>query len=137
MDLTNRWIAFLKQAKQSFWFELDLNVRKRIKNDMTMCLVKQLNFNIWGSCQTWVIISDGSGSGQPSLVWVWKISHKNPKFFTIFPFGSKKSPWVGSNSTRVIDGSASYLLQVKSRFRLGQGPSLVIVWGLWPWGARV
>jgi len=30
------------------------------------------------------------GSGQPSLVWVWKISPKNIKFFNFFPFRSKK-----------------------------------------------
>jgi len=30
---------------------------------------------------TWV------GSGQPSMVWVWKISPKNVKFFNFFPSG--------------------------------------------------
>jgi len=30
------------------------------------------------------------GLGQPSLVWVWKISPQNTKFFNFFPFGSKK-----------------------------------------------
>jgi len=28
-------------------------------------------------------------SGQPSMVWVWKISPKNVKFLILFPFGSK------------------------------------------------
>jgi len=28
--------------------------------------------------------------GQPSLVWVWKISPKNIKFFNFFAFGSKR-----------------------------------------------
>jgi len=44
------------------------------------------------------------GSGQPSLVWVWKISPKNPKYFNILLFGSKKSHWVRSKSTQVKAG---------------------------------
>jgi len=65
------------------------------------------------------------GSGQPSLfwVWVWKIS---PEFFCFFPFGSKKSHWVGSKSTWVKDGSASCLLRIKSMLvsgRVGSGPT--------------
>jgi len=47
-------------------------------------------------------------SGQPSLVWVQKISPKNATFFNFF------SIWLGSKSTRVNDGLAPYLLQVKS-----------------------
>jgi len=41
------------------------------------------------------------GSGQPSLVWVWKISLKNPKILNFFLFGlglKVKYPgqsWVG------------------------------------------
>jgi len=50
------------------------------------------------------------------------------KNFTIkhqfFPFGSKKSLWVGSKSTPAKGGSASYLLRVKSMLGSGQGPSL-------------
>jgi len=67
------------------------------------------------------------GSGQPFMVWVRirKISPKNVKFFNFFTFGSKKSLWVGSESTQVKAGSASYLLQVKSKLGSGQGPSLV------------
>jgi len=36
------------------------------------------------------------GSGQPSMLWVWKISPKNVKFFNFFLLGSKKisSGWV-------------------------------------------
>jgi len=65
------------------------------------------------------------GSGQPFIVWVWiwKISPKNVKFF---PSGRKKSLRVGSKSTRVKGGSASYLLRVKSKLESGQGPSLVL-----------
>jgi len=60
------------------------------------------------------------GSGQPSLVWVGKISPKNPKFFCFLLFnGQKKSHWVRSNSTQVKAVSVSYLLQVKSM--LGSG----------------
>jgi len=64
-------------------------------------------------------------------VWVWKISPKNVKFFN---FGSKKSLRIGSKSTQVNGGSASYLQWVKSRLGsgqggLGQGPSLVLKYG--------
>jgi len=58
----------------------------------------------------WVIGSDGFGSGQPSMVWVWKIHPKNVKFINLFPFLSKKSLWVGSKSTCVKGGSASFSL---------------------------
>jgi len=30
------------------------------------------------------------GSSKPFLVWVWKISPKNPKFCNFFPSGQKK-----------------------------------------------
>jgi len=49
-----------------------------------------------------------------------------------FPFGSKKSHRVGSKSTSVKDGSASYLMQVKNMLGSVQGPSLLTIW-LWPW----
>jgi len=48
--------------------------------------------------------SDGSGSkvnsfllgwGQPSLVWVWKVSPRNPKFFHFFLLGKKNFFWTG------------------------------------------
>jgi len=72
-----------------------------------------------GSCQF--------GLGQQLMVWVWisKISLKNVKLFNFFPFGSKKYLWVGSKSTWVEGGLASYLLRVKSKLGLGQGPSLL------------
>jgi len=63
-------------------------------------------------------------SGQPFLVWVWKISPKYVKLFNFFPWGQKKSHRVGSKSTRVKGGVASYLLWVKSKLGSGQGPSL-------------
>jgi len=67
------------------------------------------------------------GSGwvrvRVSLVWVWKISPKNMNFFSLC---QKKSPRVGSRSTRVKEGSTSYLLWVKSMLGLGQGPSLLL-----------
>jgi len=50
--------------------------------------------------------------GQPSLVWVWKISSKNLKFINFFPSDQKKSPQLGSKSTRDKDWSASFLVQV-------------------------
>jgi len=55
-------------------------------------------------------------SSLASLWWVWV---KN-----FFPSGPKKSLRVGSESTRVKGGSASYLLQVKNKLGSGQGPSL-------------
>jgi len=78
-----------------------------------------------------ILINDGSGSkffdpgqvnflrlgsGQPSMVLVWKISPKNVKFFIFLPLVQKKSLWVGSKSTRVKGRLASYLL------RVGSGP---------------
>jgi len=42
----------------------------------------------------------------------------------LLPFGSKKSLRVGSKSTQVKGGLASYLLRVKSKLGSGQGPSL-------------
>jgi len=77
------------------------------------------------------------GSGHPFMVWVLisKISTKNVKFFNFFPSDQKISLRVGSESTRVVAGSASYLLWVKSKLefgrvrscqiRSGQGPSQV------------
>jgi len=44
-------------------------------------------------------------------------------FSIFFPLGQKKSRQV---STRVEGGPASYLLQIKSKLRLGQGPSLIL-----------
>jgi len=73
--------------------------------------------------------SDGSRSkffdpdrvrtGQPSMVmvWIWKISPQNVKFF---PTDQKKSPRVRSKSTCAKGGSASYLLRVKSMLGLGR-----------------
>jgi len=61
------------------------------------------------------------GSGQPSLVWVWKISlDKIPNFSIFCPLGPKKSHRVCSKSTQVEAGLASYLLQVKSMFGTGR-----------------
>jgi len=66
------------------------------------------------------------GSGLTFMIWVWilKISPKNVKFFNFLLFGSKKLLRVGSESTRVEAGSASYLMRVKSKVGSGQGPSL-------------
>jgi len=62
---------------------------------------------------------DGSAIYGLIWVWIWKISPNNIKFFNFFHFGSKKSLRVGLKSTQVKGGSASYLLQVKSK--LGSG----------------
>jgi len=97
------------------------------------------------SSATDLAISDGSGSGQffvarvglgqPPIVWVriWKISPKNVKFFNFFPSGQKKLIWVESESTRIKAGLASYLLRVKSKLRLGQGPSLLATLRVFKW----
>jgi len=58
------------------------------------------------------------------MVWVWKFSPKNFKFFNFFSLGQKKSLRVGSKSIWIKGGLASYLLGVKSKLELGQGPSL-------------
>jgi len=70
------------------------------------------------------------GQGQKILTWGgsaifglglgWKISLKNPKNFNFRPLGQIKSLWVGSKSTLVKAGSASYLMGAKSM--LGSGP---------------
>jgi len=49
---------------------------------------------------------------------------KMSKFSIFFSSGQKKSPRVGSESTRVKGGSTSYLQRVKSKLGSGQGPSL-------------
>jgi len=68
------------------------------------------------------------GSGRVSHLWFGfefgKFPLKMSNFSIFLPFGSKKSLQVGSESTRVGGGSASYLLWVKSKLRSGQGPSL-------------
>jgi len=70
-----------------------------------------LKFLSWvGSDQFFVV---QIGSGQPSMVCVWKISTKNLPIFQIF------SLQVRSKSTRDKGGSASYFLWVKSK--LGSG----------------
>jgi len=50
--------------------------------------------------------------------------HQKTQIFQFFPLRIKKISLVGSKSTWVIDGSASYLLWVKSLLGSGQGPSL-------------
>jgi len=69
-------------------------------------------------------------SGWVSHLWFGfefqKISLKMPNFSIFFPSDQKNLLGVGSESTRVNAGSASYLLRVKSKLGLGQGPSLTI-----------
>jgi len=75
------------------------------------------------------------------MVWVkiWKICPKMSNFSIFCPSGQKKSLAVGSESTRVRGGSASYLLRVKSKLRSGPISSIFIVivvsWVLecWRW----
>jgi len=85
-------------------------------------------------------ISDGSGSkifdpGQVGSIFCGsgrvgsaihglglnfgKFPLKMSKKFNFFTLGQEKSLWVGSESTRIEGGSASYLLRVKSK--LGSG----------------
>jgi len=69
--------------------------------------------------------------GQVSHSWfgvgVGKFPPKISNFLILFPSGQKKSLRVGSKSTQVKGGSASYLLWVKSMLGPGQGPSLLII----------
>jgi len=69
------------------------------------------------------------GSGRVSHVWFGfefqKFPLKMSNFSIFFPSGQKKLLQVGSESTRVEAGSASYLLRVKSKLglgRVGSGP---------------
>jgi len=80
----------------------------RVQNKHTYWWWVQLNF-FWPSL------------GQVSLLWMGKI----PKFFNFFPTCQKKLLWVISKITRGKDGSASYLVRVKSMFRSVQDPSLI------------
>jgi len=62
------------------------------------------------------------GSGMPSMVWVWKISHKNVKFFNFLPFGLKKisSGWVKKYPGQMRVG---LLLTAGQKYaRIGSGP---------------
>jgi len=68
------------------------------------------------------------GLGQPSLVWVWKISPKTNKFFNFLPFESKKQfgsgqKVSGSKARRPLIYCGSKVCS--GRFRSGQGPSLL------------
>jgi len=56
------------------------------------------------------------------MVWLefGKFPLKMSNFSIFFPSGQKKLLWVGSESTRVKAGSASYLLRVKSKLGSGQ-----------------
>jgi len=70
------------------------------------------------------------GSGWVSHLWFGlefgKFPLKMSNFSIFFPSGKKKLLRVGSESTWVRAGSASYLLQVKSKLGAGQGPSLAL-----------
>jgi len=65
--------------------------------------------------------------GSATFVWGLEIFPLNiPNFSMFYPLGQKKSHCVGSKSTRVKAGLASYLLRVKSVIGSGQGPSLTL-----------
>jgi len=67
-------------------------------------------------------------SGWVSHLWFGfgfgKCPLKMSNFSIFFPSDQKKSLGIGSKSTWVKGGLASYLLQVKSKLVSGQGPSL-------------
>jgi len=73
------------------------------------------------------------GSGQFFVAWAGlgqpfkfrKFPLKMSIFSIFCPSGQKKSLRVKSESTQVKGGLASYLLRVKSKLGLGQGPSLL------------
>jgi len=69
------------------------------------------------------------GSGRVSHLWFGFEFGKFPLKMSIFQLFSlrvkKKSLRVGSETTQVEGGSASYLLKVKSKLRSGQGPFLL------------
>jgi len=76
------------------------------------------------------VSSDGSGSKIFDPGWVGfefgKFPLKMSNFLIFSLRGQKKSLQVGLESTRVKGGSASYLLRVKSKLGLGQGPALFV-----------
>jgi len=66
------------------------------------------------------------GSGQPSLVWVWKIFPTNPKISNFFP--SNKKPVLGQVKKYPGQRQVDLLFTVGQRYAqvgLDQGPSLV------------
>jgi len=91
-----------------------------------------------------LMTSDGSGLkilDPVSHLWFGFELGKFPLKMSIFSLrGQKKSLWVGSKSILVKGGSSSYLLRVKSKLGLGQGPisklirSLSIVKKFMEWG---
>jgi len=89
-----------------------------------------------GQLQTWALVMGPGlffvarvGSGRVSHLWFGfefgKFPIKMSNFSIFFPSGQKKSLQVGSKNIWVKGGSASYFLRVKSKLRLGQGPSLL------------
>jgi len=80
-------------------------------------------FNLLGASNLIPVFVARVGSGQVRLLWFgfefWKFPLKMSNFSIFFPSGQKKMLPVGSESTRVKAGSASYLLRVKSKLGLG------------------
>jgi len=76
------------------------------------------------------------GLGQVSHLWFefkfGKFPLKTSNFSIFFPPGQKKSLRVGSKSTRVEGGLASYLLRAISKLGSGQGLSLPTILGILP-----
>jgi len=64
------------------------------------------------------------GSGQPFMVWVWKISPKNVKFFNFYPLGQKNL----FGLSQKVPGSKvdQPLIYCGSKVSSGQGPSLML-----------
>jgi len=75
--------------------------------------------------QGWVIFLLLRSGQPPQGPGFQKFPLNNTKFFNFFPFGSKKSHQVDSKNIK--DGSATYLLRVKSMLPGGssQGPYLI------------
>jgi len=103
--------------------------------------------DVWYPIFTKPYSSDGSGSKffDPGQVgWIFCGSGRFSHFWFGFEFGKfplktsnfpifslwvkQKSLWVGSKSTQVKGGSASYLLRVKSKLRLGWVRAHLYVW---------
>jgi len=76
-----------------------------------------------------------AGLGQPSLVWVWKFSPKNFKFFNFLLFGSTKV-FLGQVKKYPGKSQVGLLFTVGQKYMvwLCQGPSQVVhQQSLWPW----
>jgi len=66
----------------------EVNIKKEFNKNVNNCTQSSDGSGSKTSDPGWVNVL-WLGSGQPSMVWVWKISPKNVKFFSFYPSGLK------------------------------------------------